>query len=65
MEALELLGRETMYLLISETGMDVDKSSKEVEGKIDEDQFFEEVTFNRCFYIYGGPEQLEVSSFSY
>ncbi|XP_049401319.1 uncharacterized protein LOC125865172 [Solanum stenotomum] len=59
MEALELLGRETMYLLISETGMDVDKSSKEVEGKIDEDQFFEEVTFDRCFYIYGGPEQLE------
>uniref|UniRef100_A0A0V0HNX0 Putative ovule protein n=1 Tax=Solanum chacoense TaxID=4108 RepID=A0A0V0HNX0_SOLCH len=48
-----------MYLLISETGMDVDKSSKEVEGKIDEDQFFEEVTFDRCFYIYGGPEQLE------
>ncbi|XP_055807963.1 uncharacterized protein LOC129876531 isoform X3 [Solanum dulcamara] len=59
MEALELLGRETMDLLISETGMDVDKSSKEVEGKIDEDQFFEEVTFDRCFYIYGGPEQLE------
>ncbi|KAG5581588.1 hypothetical protein H5410_052215, partial [Solanum commersonii] len=49
MEALELLGRETMYLLISETGMDVDMSSKEVEGKIDEDQFFEEVTFDRCF----------------
>lgn len=65
MEALELLGRETMDLLISETGMDVDKSSKEGEGKIDEDQFFEEVTFDRCFYIYGGPEQLEVSSFSY
>ncbi|KAK6778020.1 hypothetical protein RDI58_024738 [Solanum bulbocastanum] len=59
MQALELLGRETMDLLISETGMDVDKSSKEVEGKIDEDQFFEEVTFDRCFYIDGGPEHLE------
>ncbi|KAK4724361.1 hypothetical protein R3W88_027140 [Solanum pinnatisectum] len=59
MQALELLGRETMDLLISEIGMDIDKSSKEVEGKIDEDQFFEEVTFDRCFYIYGGPQQLE------
>ncbi|XP_019226240.1 PREDICTED: protein FAM114A2-like isoform X2 [Nicotiana attenuata] len=59
MEALELLGRETMDLLISETGINIDKSSKEAEGKIDEDQFFEEVTFDRCFYIYGGPEQLE------
>ncbi|XP_060178131.1 uncharacterized protein LOC132608076 [Lycium barbarum] len=59
MEALELLGRETMELLILETGMDVDKNSKEAEAKIDEDQLFEQVTFDRCFYIYGGPEQLE------
>ncbi|MCD7448042.1 hypothetical protein HAX54_037356 [Datura stramonium] len=59
MEALELLRKETMDLLISDTGMDVYKSSKEAEGKTDEDQFFEEVTFDRCFYIYGGPEQLE------
>ncbi|CAA3017288.1 Putative pectate lyase 2 [Olea europaea subsp. europaea] len=24
-----------------------------------EDQLFEDITFERCFYIYGGPEQLE------
>ncbi|XP_016476873.1 uncharacterized protein LOC107798405 [Nicotiana tabacum] len=59
MEVIELLGKETMDLLISETGINVDKSSKEAKGKIDEDQYFEEVTFDRCFYIYGGPEQLE------
>ncbi|KAJ8533655.1 hypothetical protein K7X08_006979 [Anisodus acutangulus] len=46
MEALELLGRETMELLILETGTDVDKSSKEAEGKIDEDQFFVEVSLS-------------------
>ncbi|KAJ8550099.1 hypothetical protein K7X08_033806 [Anisodus acutangulus] len=42
MEALELLDRETMELLILETVTDVDKSFKEAEGKIDEDRFFEE-----------------------
>ena len=30
------------------------------EEENDEDQLSEEVTFDRCFYIYGGPEQLEV-----
>nr|XP_016449115.1 PREDICTED: uncharacterized protein LOC107774150 [Nicotiana tabacum] len=59
MEVIELLGRETMDLLIAETGINVDKISKDAEGKIDEDQYFEEVTFDRCFYIYGGPEHLE------
>lgn len=53
---LEQVGKETMDLLISETGIKVDKNS----GAIDEDQLFEETTFDRCFYIYGGPEQLEV-----
>ncbi|KAL3515240.1 hypothetical protein ACH5RR_022142 [Cinchona calisaya] len=57
-QVLELVGKETMDLLIAETGMEVDKNSK-AEGKIEEDQLFEEVTFDRCFYIYGGPEQLE------
>ncbi|MCD7462972.1 hypothetical protein HAX54_049696 [Datura stramonium] len=59
MHMLELLGKETMDLLISETGMRVDPGSKEGGGETDEDQFYEEVTFDRCFYIYGGPEQLE------
>lgn len=65
MHVLELLGKETMDLLISETGIRVDSGSKEGGGETDEDQFYEEVTFDRCFYIYGGPEQLEVRSYSY
>ncbi|KAL9174090.1 hypothetical protein ABFS82_02G029700 [Erythranthe guttata] len=56
MQVLEQVGKETMDLLISETGMQVDKNSGVI---IDEDQLFEEITFDRCFYIYGGPEQLE------
>ncbi|GAA0162684.1 hypothetical protein LIER_18720 [Lithospermum erythrorhizon] len=52
MEVLELVGKETMDLLSIE-------SEKNAKGEnIDEDQF-EEVNFDRCFYIYGGPEQLE------
>ncbi|GFQ03850.1 hypothetical protein PHJA_002528800 [Phtheirospermum japonicum] len=56
MQVLEKVGKETMDLLISETGIQVEKNS---DGTIDEDQLFEEITFDRCFYIYGGPEQLE------
>ncbi|KAI3448081.1 hypothetical protein Pfo_004746 [Paulownia fortunei] len=59
MQVLELVGKETMDLLISETGIRVEKNTKKTDGTTDEDQLFEEVTFDRCFYIYGGPEQLE------
>ncbi|KAL0348376.1 UNVERIFIED_CONTAM: hypothetical protein Sangu_1065400 [Sesamum angustifolium] len=59
MQVLELVGKETMDLLISETGLHAKKNSKKSDGLIDDDQLFEEVTFDRCFYIYGGPEQLE------
>ncbi|GMN37521.1 hypothetical protein TIFTF001_006881 [Ficus carica] len=58
-QVLELVGKETMDLLISETGIEVEKNSKGADGKADESQLFEEVTFDRCFYIYGGPEHLE------
>lgn len=58
MQVLEFVGKETMDLLISETGIDVEKNSME---KTKDDQLYEEVTFDRCFYIYGGPEQLEVA----
>lgn len=54
---LEHVGKETMDLLIAETGIEVDKKSTKLA---DEDQLLEEVTFDRYFYIYGGPEQLEV-----
>ncbi|XP_074343875.1 uncharacterized protein LOC141683075 [Apium graveolens] len=56
MQVLEHVGKETIDLLIAETGIEVDKKSSELE---DEDQLLEEVTFDRYFYIYGGPEQLE------
>ncbi|KAG6572001.1 hypothetical protein SDJN03_28729, partial [Cucurbita argyrosperma subsp. sororia] len=60
MEVLELVGRETMDLLITETGIEVEKTSNEGEPQAKEDQLEDdEVTFDRCFYIYGGPEQLE------
>jgi hypothetical protein len=61
MQVLELVGKETIDLLITETGIEVEKNSKETEQQADEDQLYEEVTFDRCFYIYGGPEQLEVT----
>ncbi|CAH2051545.1 unnamed protein product [Thlaspi arvense] len=51
MQVLEFVGKETMDLLITETGLGNEKRDK--------DQIIEEVTFDRCFYIYGGPEQLE------
>ncbi|CAL5344657.1 unnamed protein product [Camellia sinensis] len=41
-----------MDLLIIETGIEVHK--KGAQAQDDEDQLFEEVTFDRCFYIYGG-----------
>ncbi|PIN08288.1 hypothetical protein CDL12_19141 [Handroanthus impetiginosus] len=59
MQVLELVGKETMDLLISETGIGVENDTKKTDEITNEDQLFEEVTFDRCFYIYGGPEQLE------
>lgn len=61
MQVLEFVGKETMDLLITETGIEVEKNPKDGEQEGDEDQLYEEVTFDRCFYIYGGPEQLEVT----
>ncbi|KAK9129651.1 hypothetical protein Sjap_010138 [Stephania japonica] len=59
MQVLERVGKETMELLIAETGIEVEKNFEKSEEQADEDQLLEEVTFDRCFYIYGGPEQLE------
>ncbi|KAJ6822764.1 uncharacterized protein M6B38_305460 [Iris pallida] len=47
-----------MDLLITETGLEIEKGHMEVDHQADEEQY-EEVTFDRCFYIYGGPDQLE------
>ncbi|CAL5331863.1 unnamed protein product [Camellia sinensis] len=54
MQVLELVGKETIDLLITETGIEVDK--KGAQAQDDEDQLFEEVTFDRCFYIYGAKQ---------
>ncbi|XP_027914602.1 uncharacterized protein LOC114174059 [Vigna unguiculata] len=59
MQVLEYVSKETMDLLINETGIEVEKDTNPGEEQNDEDQLSEEVTFDRCFYIYGGPEQLE------
>ncbi|XP_050364781.1 uncharacterized protein LOC126783365 [Argentina anserina] len=59
MQVLELVGKETLDLLITETGTEVDKNSKHSDLEGEEDQLYEEVGFDRCFYIYGGPEHLE------
>lgn len=56
---LERVGKETIELLMTETGFDVDNDAGKVDKDDDEEQF-EEVTFDRCFYIYGGPDLLEV-----
>lgn len=58
-EVLEYVGKETVDLLITESGMEVDKNAGEGGHETEEDQLLEEVAFDRCFYIYGGPEQLE------
>ncbi|KAG5222849.1 BAT2 domain-containing protein [Salix suchowensis] len=59
MQVLEYVGKETMDLLITETGIEVEKNTKNSAKGADEDHLLEEMTFDRCFYIYGGPEQLE------
>lgn len=59
MQVLEYVGKETMDLLIDEAGIEIDKNSRSSDKEAVEDQLLEDVTFDRCFYIYGGPEQLE------
>jgi len=60
MEVLERVGKETMEFIVEETGMEVDKGSTGEGDQQTEEGQFEEVSFDRCFYIYGGPDQLEV-----
>lgn len=62
--ALEYVGRETLDILAAETGFELENDEKlaEEEGNGGGESFTEEVTFDRCFYIYGGPEHLEVRS---
>ncbi|KAL6843573.1 hypothetical protein ACP4OV_026635 [Aristida adscensionis] len=59
MEVLERVGKETMDFIVEETGMEVDKGSTGEGDQQTEEEQFEEASFDRCFYIYGGPDQLE------
>jgi len=49
-------------ILASETGFDLETDEKgpeeETTGEVE--SYTEDVTFDRCFYIYGGPEHMEV-----
>ncbi|KAL7605455.1 hypothetical protein Lser_V15G18478 [Lactuca serriola] len=60
LQVLEYVGKEIVDLLIAESGMEVDKNGGEGGHGTEDDQLLEEITFNRCFYIYGGPEHLEL-----
>lgn len=48
--------------MASETGFDLETDEKvpeeETTGEVE--SYTEDVTFDRCFYIYGGPEHMEV-----
>ncbi|GAB2246689.1 hypothetical protein Droror1_Dr00006571 [Drosera rotundifolia] len=57
-QVLENVGKETTELLISETGMKIESNFHEIDSQAG-DPLYEEMTFDRCFYIYGGPELLE------
>ncbi|GJN23389.1 hypothetical protein PR202_gb11034 [Eleusine coracana subsp. coracana] len=59
MEVLERVGKETMEFIVEETGMEVDKGTTAEGDQQTEEESFEEASFDRCFYIYGGPDQLE------
>lgn len=61
LEVLEYVGRETVDLIASETGIEVEEDPKQSDrDTLEEDEhYIEDVNFDRCFYIYGGPEQLE------
>lgn len=59
--ALEYVGRETLDILASETGFELETDEKDSEEKVPGvvENYTEDVTFDRCFYIYGGPEHLQ------
>jgi hypothetical protein len=46
--------------IVEETGTEIDKGNTAEGDQQTEEESFEEVSFDRCFYIYGGPDQLEM-----
>ncbi|KAH7373071.1 hypothetical protein KP509_17G035700 [Ceratopteris richardii] len=61
LEVLEYVGKEAIDLIATEAGIQLEDDPKPTDGDIidNEEQFADDFTFDRCFYIYGGPEQLE------
>ncbi|MCO5579605.1 hypothetical protein L7F22_033462 [Adiantum nelumboides] len=61
LEVLEYVGKEAIDLIATEAGIQLEDHPKPVDGDMieNDEQFADDVTFDRCFYIYGGPEQLE------
>ncbi|MCO5608940.1 hypothetical protein L7F22_063158 [Adiantum nelumboides] len=61
LEVLEYVGKEAIDLIATEAGIQLEEDPKPVDGDMieNDEQFADDVTFDRCFYIYGGPEQLE------
>eukprot|EP00850_Spirogloea_muscicola_P023913 SM000406S15596 [mRNA] locus=s406:42105:44737:+ [translate_table: standard] len=61
MQLLEFVGKETLDILAQETGIILEEDDEQADtdraGEVE--PFAEEVSFDRCFYIYGGPEHLE------
>eukprot|EP00252_Welwitschia_mirabilis_P026732 TRINITY_DN885_c0_g1_i1.p1 TRINITY_DN885_c0_g1~~TRINITY_DN885_c0_g1_i1.p1 ORF type:complete len:508 (+),score=115.72 TRINITY_DN885_c0_g1_i1:332-1855(+) len=58
MQVLEFVGKEAVDLLATETGIEIEKD-KEANHTREDEEYNEEVTFDHCFYIFGGHEQLE------
>eukprot|EP00249_Psilotum_nudum_P011297 c23085_g1_i2 orf=385-1920(-) len=60
MKVLEFVGRETVDFITSETGMRIGDDKMLTTAEVEDDgNLMENVTFDHCFYIYGGPEHLE------
>ena len=66
LEVLEYVGREAIDMIVTEAGIQIEDEPKVSDGDVieEDEHFMDDVTFDRCFYIYGGPEQLEVSNFN-
>ncbi|CAM6100255.1 unnamed protein product [Calypogeia fissa] len=58
-KVLEHVGKETLDMIAAETGIELEKDPPASEGVDGDEGYNEDVTFDRCFYIYGGPEHLE------
>ena len=65
-ELLEYVQKETIDIIVHETGIELEEDEAPIKDEPEEDtgEYIEEISFERCYYIYGGPEYLEVCSVS-